>query len=357
MYGIISSAALYIVKTRRPSLLLLFAVLFSLMDSYIPFSYPSTPTDRVLEMIPLQFMFTLLRPAKMLMLAFDRGFLARAMSMKQHILLSVLPVVPLKSLPEGLQKRIPAFRPSAGGLVQLGLWGVVVVMGAAVTCSMDPSSTGYIVRTLRHMVAFMAFMHVLLLGAAFLASAVGSEPVVRPFNSFWLAESVAEFWNYRWNAVIGTSLRCTVYMPIVDCYKAGSPGKAVPLHTKMLAGCATFAYSAIIHEQVLMNQREFSAAGLLTAFFMLQPVLVVVQPWLADLVTSGVVCPTARIQRKQDGDEVVRVDGRKSVHNGKETDVHAGLRRNVGQLTTVTLGFGTIALLWCPAWDLSLIHI
>lgn len=270
--------------------------------------------------------------------------------MKQHILLSILPVVPLKSLPEGLQKRIPAFRPSAGGLVQLGCWSVVLAMGAAVTCSMDPSSTGFIVRSVRHMVSFMGFMHVLLLGAAFLASAMGSEPLVRPFNSFWLAESVADWWNYRWNAVIGTSLRCTVYVPIVERFKAANPGKDVPLHTKLLAGCATFAYSAIIHEQALMNQREFRAAGRLTLFFMLQPVLVVVQPWLADVVSSGIMFLVVATERKQK-DALLRVDSSERVQNGKESDTHAVLRRNMGRLTTVTLGVGAIVLLWCPAWD------
>lgn len=348
LYGVASSTALYAVKVRRPSLLLVFATLFALVDSYIPFSYSS---DRILEIAPLQFMFALLRPAKMLMLAFGRGFLAREMSMKQHVILSILPVVPMKGLPEHLQKRIPAFRTSAAALMQLGFWLVVLVMGAAVTCSMDTSTTGPLLRSARHLVAFLGFMHVLLLGSALLASALGSEPVVAPFNSFWLAESIADWWSYRWNTVIGTSLRCTVYDPIVEHFKAGNRGKPVPMRTKLLAGCATFAYSAMIHEQALVNQRAFSAVGPLTLFFMLQPVLIVVQPWLADLATAVRVFLTAPRVHKQIHGATVSVDGTQIVQNGKGEDRHAVFRGHMGRATTFVLGFASLILLWCPAYD------
>jgi hypothetical protein len=263
----------------------------------------------------------------------------------------MLPVVPLKALPEHLQKRVPPFRASTSTFVQLGVWLLVLLTGATATCCLHPDTTSYLVRSARHLISFVAFMHVLLIGAALLASALGSEPLVNPFNSFWMAESVAEWWNYRWNAVIGTSLRCTVYDPIVGHFKAGNPGKPVPLRIKLLAGCATFAYSAMIHEQSLANQRAFSAVGPLTLFFMLQPVLSVVQPWLVDATTATLLLITSPLVHKKKSGEVQLHDSRITVQNGDGKNRHEALRRLVGRLTTSCLLAVSILLLWCPAYE------
>jgi hypothetical protein len=343
LYGVLSSACLYVVKVRRPSLLLWFAAFFAVIDTCFPFSYPSP--DRILEIAPTQFVLALMRPAKMLMLAFGQGFLAREMSLKQHIVLCMLPVVPLKALPEHVQKRIPAFRASASTWMQLSICLVTLLGAATAVCCLDPATTSYLARSAIHLVAFVAFMHILLLGAALLATALGSEAIVNPFNSFWQAESVADWWSYRWNAVIGTSLRCTVYDPIVKSFKARNPGMPVPQHVKLLAGCATFAYSALIHEQSLVNQHAFAAAGPLTLFFMLQPALIVLQPWLTDAAAAALLS----IKKINSKEEPQDSSGIKQNSNGKK--MNGGLRRLAGRLTTACLLGVSILLLWCPAYE------
>lgn len=287
----------------------------------------------------------------MLMLAFGRGFLAREMSMKQHIVLSILPVVPLKGLPEHLQKRIAAFKASASSWMQLGFWLVVLLTAATTACSLDPDNTSYLVQSARHLAAFVGFMHVLLIGAALIASALGSEPVVNPFNSFWEAESVADWWNYRWNTVVGTSLRCTVYDPIVQYFKMGNPDKPTQLHVKLLAGCATFAYSGFIHEQALINQGAYNAAGPMMAFFMVQPALYMLQPIIADLVSPQFCCIANLLLGKGQKDAVVWRNGGSAEQSSNQLSRSARVRSLIGRATTVSLLGACILSLWCPVFD------
>jgi Membrane bound O-acyl transferase family len=335
-YGIVSSAALYFAKMRfQAGKVLAVALLFSVIDAYIPFSYPFP--ERVLEVSSIQFFFVLLRPGKMVLFAFDKGPLAHQMSLKQHILLTLLPVMPIRALTEKMQKRIPAFKPSVGVFLESVAWLVALIMLGACTCAYATSETSFAFRSVKHILAFVAFIHHLLLTSALLASVLGTEPVVRPFNYFWRSKSLADFWSYRWNTVIGSTLRMTVYEPIIEHYQATHPDKPIPKHARVLAAFGTFAYSAMIHEHALVNQRAFTAVGPLTIFFLAQPVLMAFQWWLTR-------------------------HGTKLLHDAVQ--MHTSSRRSeetiqngVGKFTTYVLGFASLLLWWCPVYDPPYSHL
>ena len=173
---------------HRPGALIWLAAVFSVVDCYVPFSYP---TESTFEIFVIAMVFASMRPAKMLLLAFKRGFLAHDMSLQQHIVFSLLPVASYKALPESSQKRLPVFDPSPATLLEFGCWVGAAVLASADSCSIDPVNGGFQVRALLHVLLIFSVMQVVMFAAAFLAAVLGSEQVVRPFNSFWRAQSMA----------------------------------------------------------------------------------------------------------------------------------------------------------------------
>jgi hypothetical protein len=83
------------------------------------------------------------------------------------------------------------------------------------------------------------------------------------------SRSVAEFWSTRWNQVIAHWMRCNVFLPVAR--RAG-----------VAAGvAASFLVSAIWHAQAILLAVGWQMAAAMTAFFVLQLVLISVERSLA----------------------------------------------------------------------------
>lgn len=282
LYGIVSASILYALRANSTSrAVVAAAITFSVIDCLLPFSF--TCPQHSLIVAEIIFFFGVLRPAKLILFAFDRGPLGRDLSLRQHVVLATLPVMPLKCLPEHVQKRMKVYKNSKARTLEIVASVVLLLFSCAARCSLDeegmPTTAGYATQT----VSFLAFMNQLLNLPAAIATALGSEPIVTPFNDFWKAASVSEWWNFRWNNVVSLTLRLSVYQPIVDAYKATQPsGRSTAVVA--LAGIATFAASGALHVYAMVAQRFPHAALPLMSFFLVQALLIAVQPYLSKAV-------------------------------------------------------------------------
>lgn len=299
-------------------------MVFSVVDALLPFSF--TVPQHSLIVAEILFFFGILRPAKLLLFAFNRGPLGRDISLRQHLILAVLPVMPLKCLPESVQKRMKVYKNSVARVLEIAASLAVLVLSCATRCSVDEENMSTIARDATQIVSFIAFMNQLLNLPAAIATALGSEPVVTPFNEFWRAASVAEWWNYRWNNIVSLTLRLSVYQPIVDTYKAMHPDRRAPGALVACAGVATFAASGGIHVYAMVAQRFPHAAIPLMSFFLAQALLIAIQPHASTAVMrawSVISSPT---------DEKAR-------------------RYMVDRLVTAGLIGSTVMLMWCKAYE------
>lgn len=248
------------------------------------------------------------------------------MSLKQHLILATFPVMPLKCLPEPVQKRMNVYQNSVARSLEIVASLVVLLLACAARCSFDAEKMPTTARYATQVCAFLSFINQLLNLPAAIATALGSEPIVTPFNEYWRAASVAEWWNYRWNNVVSLTLRLSVYQPIVDSYKAKYPGRRPPASLVAAAGVATFAMSGAIHVYAMVAQRFSHATVPLMSFFLSQALLIGIQPHLAAAVMRA-LCLISR-----------------------PTDEKAR-RHVVNRVLTAALIGSTVLFMWCRAYE------
>lgn len=324
-YSVTSAAILHILRARQKFLVVLSAAIcFSVIDTLVPFSF--LIPHHALIVSEILFFFGVLRPAKMILFAFDRGPLGRDISLRQHVILAVLPVMPLKCLPENIQKRMMVYKVTTARMLEIAASLVLLLLSCVIRCHLEeanmPTAAGYAAQ----ISAFISFMSQLLNLPAALATAWGCEPIVTPFNEFWKAASVVEWWNYRWNNVVSLTLRLSVYQPIVDAYKAMHPGRSTPGVVAALAGIATFTASGGIHVYAMVAQQLPHAALPLMSFFLLQAVLIAVQPFISNAAMQVLYSVS------KPADEKAR-------------------RHAVDRVLTAVMIISTVRLLWCAAYE------
>lgn len=324
LYGLASATVLYVLRAKSTfSAVLAATIAFTVIDCLLPFSF--TCPKHSLIVAEILFCFGIVRPAKMILFAFNRGPLGRDLSLRQHLILASLPVIPLKCLPKSAQKRMKIYKNSVARALEIVASIVVLLLSCAVRCSLDeeemPTLAGYATQ----IVSFIAFMNQLLNLPAAIATALGSEAIVTPFNEFWKAASVAEWWNFRWNNVVSLTLRLSVYQPIVDAFKAKNPDQRSTA-VVALAGIATFAASGGIHVYAMVAQRFPHATMPLMSFFLLQALLIAIQPYVSRAVLQLL-----------------------AVFGGAEVD--KGRQHAVDRAITAAMLWSTVLLLWCRAYE------
>lgn len=325
IYGAASAACLHVLRRRSTfGVVIGAAIVFSVIDAVLPLSF-QVPSHSLI-VAELMFFFGILRPAKLILFAFNRGPLGRDISLRQHLILANLPVMPLKCLPESIQKRMHVYQNSVARSLEIVASLVVLLLACAARCSLDADKMPAVARYATQLCAFLSFMNQLLNLPAAIATALGSEPVVTPFNEFWKAASVGEWWNYRWNNVVSLTLRLSVYQPIVDSYKATHPGRRTPGILIAVAGVATFALSGGIHVYAMVAQRFSHATLPLMSFFLAQAPLIGIQPHLATAVMQA-----------------LRLISR-------PTDEKAR-RHTVNRVLTAVLIGSTVLSMWCRAYE------
>uniref|UniRef100_A0A7N0U0F3 Wax synthase domain-containing protein n=1 Tax=Kalanchoe fedtschenkoi TaxID=63787 RepID=A0A7N0U0F3_KALFE len=118
------------------------------------------------------------------------------------------------------------------------------------------------------------FMSVFILAVAGAAARAGLGLELEPqFNEPYFATSLGDFWGRRWNLVVTSILRPTVYQPVLSLL-SGPMGR---LKAQSFAVLATFTVSGIMHELIMYNLNRFIPTGEMAAFFLLHGVCVVAE--------------------------------------------------------------------------------
>lgn len=118
---------------------------------------------------------------------------------------------------------------------------------------------------------YIFFSLELLLGvAAFLARILVRGELEPQFDEPHYATSVQDFWGKRWNLMVSSILRPTVYFPAREIFRYLLPAKWVA----MPAVFATFLVSGIMHEMIFYYLGRLSPTWEVTWFFIVQGVWV-----------------------------------------------------------------------------------
>ncbi|WCJ33019.1 MBOAT (membrane bound O-acyl transferase) family protein [Euphorbia peplus] len=90
------------------------------------------------------------------------------------------------------------------------------------------------------------------------------------FNEPYLSTSLQDFWGRRWNLMVTSILRPTVYYPVRSCFRA----LFGPKWASSLAILATFVVSGLMHELIYFYLTRVSPTWEVTCFFVLHGVCV-----------------------------------------------------------------------------------
>lgn len=97
------------------------------------------------------------------------------------------------------------------------------------------------------------------------------------FNEPYLATSLQDFWGRRWNLMVTSILRPTVYDPIQYICRRNNIGRMWP----QLSGVvATFVVSGLMHEVIYYYLTRVPPTWEVTWFFVLHGVCVAIEVWL-----------------------------------------------------------------------------
>lgn len=197
---------------------------------------------------------------KLLLFAFDKGPLP-SLSLPHFIAVGCLPIKPQQTKPQKGSKSPLNYTVKAlliAVLVRVYSYGdyihpklILVLYGF------------HVYFTLEIVLATMAIMAKTLLNFEF----------ERQFDEPYLATSLQDFWGRRWNIMVTTILRPTVYEPILHLCSRIMPRKWASLPAVM----ATFGVSAIMHELVFFYLGRVKPTWEITWFFILHGACLVVE--------------------------------------------------------------------------------
>ena len=321
VYSVLSAVVVFKLRDRSRTLQLSVALTFSAVDFCVPLTFD--PTRHASAIALAVFLFPVTRPAKLVLSALGKGPLASAAHFKAFLVQCMLPVIPIRCLPDNVQRRMAIYQPSRAGAQHLAVACMAIVGGAYLTKNVEPASEPTLRSSTLHIVSFAGYLLLLLDTAALLATVLGAGAVVQPFNNFLLATSIADWWRYRWDTVVSLTLRMTVYDPLTAAL--GKPSnKAAATAARLAPAMSTFLVSALLHEYTLYCLDRRCVWGQVSKFFLVQPALV-----MAERVLHGILRPFA---------EGVGI---------KESSAS----RLIGHMTTVGLVTASLYVWWCPAYD------
>ncbi|CAN6479204.1 unnamed protein product [Victoria cruziana] len=110
------------------------------------------------------------------------------------------------------------------------------------------------------------------------------------FNRPFLSSSIRDFWGRRWNLVVSSTLRETVYQPILAVC-AGVIGRR---WARNIAMAVAFLVSGLMHEVLMYYMTYQAPTWEWTAFFTLHGLIAAVEEWLEKALGAG---PAARLPR------------------------------------------------------------
>lgn len=214
---------------------------------------------------PTFFFLTWLCNFKLLLFAFGKGPLAQPWNLLQFTSVACLPIKP--------QSPDRTCDPPKDALVvpRNVLFATKVVLLALLIKAFEYRSYvhPYIVLAFYCIYLYLELEIVLAICAIPARALLGFE-LEPQFNEPYLATSLQDFWGWRWNLMVTTILRPTVYHPVQCLFAPVTGHKSATLP----AAIATFAVSGLMHELIYYYLTRVRPTWEVTWFFVLHGVCV-----------------------------------------------------------------------------------
>ncbi|XVF22910.1 hypothetical protein REPUB_Repub12eG0211500 [Reevesia pubescens] len=213
---------------------------------------------------------------KLLLFAFGKGPLAKHISLPLFLAVACLPIKiqhnqhlndhnkenpSSKSHRNGQKKENSPSRKSKEGPVNYAIKGLLLVILVRVYDHIEYMHPKLIMLLYSFHIYFLLEI-ILAIGAAMVRSFSGLE-LEPQFNEPYLSTSLQDFWGKRWNLMVTSILRPTVYEPTLRFSSTVIGRKWAPLPSVF----ATFLVSAIMHELMFYYIGRSSPTGEVTLFF------------------------------------------------------------------------------------------
>ncbi|KAF8017428.1 hypothetical protein BT93_H2564 [Corymbia citriodora subsp. variegata] len=218
---------------------------------------------------PTAFFLVWLANSKLLLLSFHLGPLADAPNLLHFLSLASLPVK-VKS-PRGDEKVSAGSPKSTLASVRLAIM-VLILVSILHSYEYRPRLHEYVILALYCVHMYLELELVLAICAVPASAALGLD-LERQFDEPYLATSLQDFWGRRWNLMVSSILRSTVYdpvrrrlAPLVGARRASLP-----------AIVAAFVVSGVMHEAIYYYLTRARPTGEVTWFFVLHGICVVAE--------------------------------------------------------------------------------
>ncbi|XP_030523470.2 long-chain-alcohol O-fatty-acyltransferase-like [Rhodamnia argentea] len=215
---------------------------------------------------PTAFFLVWLANFKLLLLSFHLGPLADAPSFLHFLSLASLPV---KVKPPRDDKKVSGKSPkSTLASVRLAI-KVLILVSILHAYEYRPRLHEYAILALYCVHLYLELELVLAICAVPASAALGFD-LERQFDEPYLATSLQDFWGRRWNLMVSSILRSTVYDPVRRRLAPliGSRPASLP------ATVAAFAVSGVMHEAIYYYITRARPTGEVTWFFTLHGICV-----------------------------------------------------------------------------------
>ncbi|KAK9060570.1 hypothetical protein SSX86_021275 [Deinandra increscens subsp. villosa] len=130
-------------------------------------------------------------------------------------------------------------------------------------------------------------LEVVLAVVAYVARTMVQMELEPQFDEPYLATSLQDFWGKRWNLMVTSILRPTIYNPVHSISSRVVPRKQASL----VAVFTTFLVSGIMHEFIFYNIGGLKPTGEVTCFFLLHGVLVSIEVCIKRVVKGKLHLP------------------------------------------------------------------
>lgn len=234
--------------------------------------------------IPTALFVTWLTSFKLLLLVFDKGPLSSpSLSLTHFVIISCLPIKLLKPMsPTKENGSHNKENDQIGGALKIDL-GYLIHYAMKGLVFIFLTILGYFKHNLpQKLVEFLICMYIYLaLEMSLVASAVVAQVIFgievdQPFGHPYLATSFQDFWGCRWNRVVASSLKATVFYPIYNNVSRVLGRKRAAI----LALVATFVVSDLMHEILFYYLGRRRLGGGIPIFFVFQGIFVAIETTL-----------------------------------------------------------------------------
>lgn len=224
------------------------------------------------------FFITWLANFKLLLFAFGKGPLASdspSLSLRRFVAVACLPIKiqhnrsPSKSHLNGQSKKNPSPKMPEKGQASLVNYAIKALLLALVVRVYEYSDFIH-PKVLLALYCFHIyfFLELILAVMATLARALLGLELEPQFNEPYLSSSLQDFWGKRWNLMVTSILRPTVYEPTLNFSKYVVGRKWAPIPAVM----ASFMVSALMHELLFYYLGRLTPNWKITGFFTLHGV-------------------------------------------------------------------------------------